>query len=482
MSDWYMGQLAEDAPPAAAAFPPPAPAWPDPAPPVQQPGALARLGNFIAERVRNDPWFYPSEPQAPGEVAAVPSYDPNTMGYLRGANAIRPLSREGREEGVISEAVGPTDPYTGVMELALGAGGPSKVIRKTALGVGGLLASTTDAEAAARGISHGISRIVLPESVEALAKRNALVRSKDIAEKTITPHDIPENSWLTFLIGDRSRSGELLTHVGERELKNPVWMQGGYQYMPEWKDKGIAWASDPGPITGMAGRVEKMSQDAPGSVYGVYSAMGPQSVDFSHHMSDTLSQMMKFHRNDVGKTATERFDRLMREAVPKGEPDWPGVKSPKLQSYLRDMPGTYRDYFAKTMNTREALEAGFPDVAQARIAVTHPSLIDQSPYASGASISKLKPEAIHSSLVAPHTTYKSKLAGEYVGGLEQSVPAHVMWPNWSQQVSRRDPSAVGRIWQTGLVGTPPGQRVTPQWQDSVAEWLRRNRMGDVARQ
>jgi len=380
---------------------------------------------------------------------------------------------------VAYDAMMPSGPLDVGLSLATG---PGRFGYKVAAGAIGALAEPSDAEAAKWKL-HSFNRIGVGDTIENLAKQNRLTPTKAIEERVIQPHDIPEGSWLTPLVGDRSRSGELLTHVGEKELYSPVWMQGGYQFMPEWQKEAIAWGSDKSPTSTIAGRVKKMQQEGTGDVYGVYTSMTPFSVDASHHMSDTVSQMLRTEKGDpvkdISKTAVEKFDDKIRAL----DPEFPGVMSKVLQPYLRDQSMSFRDKFIKTMNSREARNEGFPDVEQARIAVTHPGLRDVPTYSGGQSIGKLTGDVVHGEKgegVAPHLTYRSKLRGQYEGGMP-ALPQEVLWPDFAKAVAQRDPSAVGKIWMTGLKGQHMGQLVTPQWQDNAAEYLRSNPMGALLR-
>ena len=368
----------------------------------------------------------------------------------------------------------PQDP----LDLGLmAATGPGRAAYKIAAGALGATMNPDEAEAA-RWKLYPIGGIATSDTPANLAKLNRHVPTKDIFEKTIQPHDIPEGSWLTPLVGDRSRSGELLTHVGERELRDPVWMQGGYQFMPEWQKDKIAWGSDKSPTSAIGGRIRGFGTDNPG-VYGVYTPMSPLSIDASHHMSDTLSQMMHLDKKSLSTTAIEKFDDKFRSI----DPDFPGVTSSKLQPYLRRQSMTYRDLFVKTMNTKEARDAGFPDVAQARIAATHPSLMELPNYAGGQSMAKMTGEVLHGSKgfgIAPHYTYPSKLGGEYAGGLQGPLPKELLWRDLAPKIAARNPSAVGKIWLTGLKGEPFGQLVDKPWQDAAAEYFRKNPMGALA--
>jgi hypothetical protein len=403
---------------------------------------------------------------------------PNPLMPFSAWRATPPRRTAGTVMGDLAASQIPTDPLS--IGLAVGTGGASIPIRLGAAAAGAAL-QPSDAEA--WGVKYPFNRIGVGDTIANLAKQNRLIPTKDIFEKTIQPHDIPVGSWLTPLVGDRSASGALLTHVGEKELRDPVWMQGGYQFLPEWLQHQIAWGSDKSAASTIAGRVKNLQGDAP-DVFGVYTPMSPQSIDASHHMSDTLSQMMLLEKNNISRTAAEQFDNKMA-----WDPDFPGIKSPKLQAYLRDQPMSYRKTFADLMNTRGARDAGFPDVEQARIAATHSSLLDTPNYAGGQAIARMTGDVVHGSKgfgLAPHYTYPSKLPGEYVGGLPGALPQELLWRDFTPLVKGRDPSAVGKIWLTGLKdekGTQMmRQRVDPQWQDAAAEYFRKNPMGATARQ
>ncbi|HXK17806.1 MAG TPA: hypothetical protein VNG33_08385, partial [Polyangiaceae bacterium] len=82
--------------------------------------------------------------------------------------------------------------------------------------------------------------------------------------------------------------------------------------------------------------------------------------------------------------------------------------------------------------------------------------------------------------LAPHYTYRSKLPGDYVGGLPGPLPQELLWRDLAPKIAARDPSAVGKIWLTMLKGEKPGQLVDRQWQDAAAEYFRKNPMGSLA--
>jgi hypothetical protein len=424
-------------------------------------------------------WPTPRSPKVLPDVGAPTVGDGGT--FSRGLPAVNRAADVASE--FASDALIPSSPLD--IGLTVATGGMGRILgpaAKVAAGAIGAAAEPSDAEA--KLIKYPFNRIAVGDTIENLAKQNRLVPTKAIEERVIQPHDLPVGSWLTPLVGDRSASGKLLTHVGEKELYSPVWMQGGYEFMPEWQKQGVAWGSDKSPTSAIAGRIKKLQQEGTGDVYGAYTSMTPLSVDASHHMSDTVSQMLRNEKGEIVKNispaAVEKFDKKMLDLDPK----FPGVYSEVLQPYLRDKSMSFRDQFVKTMNSREARNAGFPDVEQARIAVTHPDLLNTPVYSGGQSIGKMTGTLEHGEKgtgIAPHLTYRSKLHGEYTGGMP-ALPQEILWPDFAAKVAQRDPSAVGKIWLTGLKGEHMGQKVTPQWQDTAAEYLRRNPMGALARQ
>jgi len=220
--------------------------------------------------------------------------------------------------------------------------------------------------------------------------------------------------------------------------------------------------------------------DPGADVYGVYTTMGPHAIDASHHISDSAAQLMLKDSRKISKTAIEQMDERIRQF----DPDFPGVKSKKLQEHMRDQPMSIRSMFVAELNKKSARDAGFPDIEQVRLANTLPDLVNRPNYSGGQSIAKLTGEVLHGekgASIAPHYTYRSKLPAEYMGGLASAVPQEILWRDFTPIVGARNPSAAGKIWLTGLKGEGGEQlmkqRVDAHWQDTNAEYLRKNPMG-----
>ena len=115
-------------------------------------------------------------------------------------------------------------------------------------------------------------------------------------------------------------------------------------------------------------------------------------------------------------------------------------------------------------------EAGFPNIAYTRYAITDPLLLNEPAYSSGLGISKLQPGAdLVTNPATPHKTYDTQMRGQYVGGLEQSVPMGVMYPEWFN--ARRAIGAPASADARSFDLAKPIQRTDQQWLDGLMKYM-----------
>jgi hypothetical protein len=298
--------------------------------------------------------------------------------------------------------------------------------------------------------------------------------------KIIQPEDL-EGAALIPALGDRSAGGSLLTSVNEQRLENPTQMQAGHSFMygpaSAGADKAV-WASDPGIISRLAKRA-RFEADQGFDPHLSYTAMSNRSADYSHHMTDTLLDLMnsaKVKGDDV-----KEFDRQMRENTAnkwEAYTDFPGLLSENIQDYLYGSgPAKARTKLAELMGQGQFQKAGFPDVGATRFAITDPGLLNAADYSSGRSIAKLDPAGkIITDPVIPHKTYKHQLGGEYAGGFLSDIPFEVMNKEWIDGKMAEDakkysnPSMLAYTYRL----ESPTVRMTPQVVDRLSEYLRLN--------
>jgi hypothetical protein len=351
----------------------------------------------------------------------------------------------------------PTDPMIGAS-----LEGATNVMGGTALSTPGRAAGEFIAGAGPRdpALWHGISKVKLPKPVSEMSAVHAPTAT--FAERFANPADF-QGGTLVPLIGDRTRAGSDLLQVNGYKFDQPVPMQGGHGFMANPSDPGAAWASGK-PITNQLANLVRAQE---GPVYGAYTAMGERSGDFSHHVADTLVRMLPHTK--VPKVGRAAFDADMREFFP----DFPGVGSKKLQTYLDESPGAVRAQFVKLMDTAKHQGAGFPSVAEARFATTDPRLLNAETGASGLSMARLHPETFPGS----HRSYDTNLAGDYAGGLPTSIPKEVMYPDIVQAIERyRDAlpgykPTIDYLMTRTPKGLPRVQKADQQWVDTVSKHL-----------
>jgi len=436
---------------------------------------------MVLEWLRSQPLGYPSAQADPNQ--RIPDTDPNQAGHLRNVNAVRPISGEGRQEGLTSEIVGTRDPYEGSLELATAGGLGSKVIRKTALGLGGLLASTGEAEAAKLGpLWHAISGVKLPKPITEYSSTH--VPRATMEGKTVTPAQL-QGKELYPTVSDTTRADTTLTHIGDYKLPEPVPMQGGARFPDVKQNKPDVWMADAGPMTGMANRVEEIGKQTGREVVVMPTALSPAGSDYSHHIWRPLIDMVKDTRG-ISREGSALLNAQLRNLDPK----FPGLGAPRerLIEYFDNAPRDIRTTFVQSMDTRFGQNAGFPDIAAIRHAAIDPELLHAPLGSSGFSSFKLDPK-IGVRPVDIHQTYSHGGGGQNVGSTGAIVPPEIMFPDVMESL-RKMSQASGKPVQkyTGrpdyyfqgripaeLGGEPlaRSQHATQQWVDNLSDYLGR---------
>lgn len=300
--------------------------------------------------------------------------------------------------------------------------------------------------------------------------------------KVIKPEDL-EGAALIPALGDRSAGGSMLAAVNEQRLANPTQMQAGHSFMygpaAQGKDRAV-WASDPGVIARLAKRA-RFEAGQGFDPYLSYTAMSNRSADYSHHMTDTLLDLM--NNAKVKKADIKEFDRQMRENTSNkwdDYKDFPGLLNENLQDYLYNSgPAKARTKLAELMGQGQFQKAGFPDVGATRFAITDPGLLHASDYSSGRSIAKLDPTGrVITDPAVPHKTYKHQIGAApdagYVGGFLSDIPFDVMNKEWIDKKLAEDatkysnPSMLAYTYRL----ESPTVRMTPEVVDRLSNYLK----------
>jgi hypothetical protein len=258
----------------------------------------------------------------------------------------------------------------------------------------------------------------------------------DIAPKQIiTPESLVGNT-ITPVRGDRSNIGQL-SQVGGIPVDVPV--EGGVKFS---RQHG-GWASSEGIARGQHNKHIAAANDTENDVYGVYNAMGVDSVNFSTPIAEGMMQQIPA-LNRLAKTDIKVFDKDLRnikKVVTKKDgsrkvsypyKDWVGLDHPDAMDQLMGQNGypsvgALRTAFSTTMGKAAYRDKGFPTYGELVKAVEDKDLSNLNLGDAGHSFYKVDT----SQGVQPfsqHKSYDTLMPGEYAGGLEQSIPFDVMFP------------------------------------------------------
>jgi hypothetical protein len=264
-------------------------------------------------------------------------------------------------------------------------------------------------------------------------------------------------------VGDRSAAGQNLLGIGDIKFQTPVQLEGGYDFMRMQSPTGSIWASEKGASQALQNKINAAAEVGKGDVFGVYSAMGPESMNFNTMMSEALLEQMKAGK--ISKKNIAAFDREVRSL----RPEWKGVMSPESRAQL-ETNGALRHVFVDRMQLDKFQNAGFPNIAYTRYAITDPLLLNEPMYSGGLAIGKMKPGAeLITNPVSPHKTYDTQLAGEYFGGFEQSVPKEILFPDWYKARRAQGIPESGDVRSFQL--SKPIQPTNQEWLDNLMNYV-----------
>lgn len=283
--------------------------------------------------------------------------------------------------------------------------------------------------------------------------------------KTIDIADL-EGRVLMPAFGDRTRAGGLLTSVDGEELAAPVDLQGGADFM---RSQGGIWASEPDAMRTKAKYILNTAQEIGDAPILAYTAMGAQSGDFSRMMSDAvMGQLRPSMGNAIDPEAVTRFDSYVTKNVDK---NWPGILSAEVADYIPSMTGSNRRLLWQEMDKGVYRDAGFPDVGATRLAITDPRLIDAQPFDTGLTFGRVDVDApLTETTPDVHSTYRSQIHGDYVGGLLSNVPGDMVWRDFFN--ARRASGAAPASDQRAFMMTPSiRQKVDAQMVDEISRYL-----------
>ncbi len=298
------------------------------------------------------------------------------------------------------------------------------------------------------------------------------------SRKILTPEDLYGKVGVQVQ-GDRTAAGRTLHSVGGVNLDEAVPLQGGPNYglIHSAQGSDAAWASELSAATGKHNQFKRVADETGSAPLGIYSAMSlNDGANFSHHLVEAMVRQLR-ELNLPKKTITE-INKDVKDTG--GIERFVGLDSPSLIEQLRGVGDFNR---SEAGNIRKAVVAalrkpgfqmkGAPHFGDAVRAVTEPDLYNANNLDSGYSIFKSAPERDVMRNVndgMDHLTYSTRIPGEYMGGLQDSLPVNVMFPKLTKKILdagyREDqlPYLMGRDRQ-GY------EKFDQEWLDGVMKYL-----------
>ena len=241
-----------------------------------------------------------------------------------------------------------------------------------------------------------------------------------------------KNSTAISAFGDRSAAGVDIKGVGDKAHASPTRSLGGADFMRE-RGTGL-WANAAKPASELAETANSVLK-AGGDPVMVYTAMGPQSGDFSTMMMESV--LNDFDPSRIDPRMAQVFDERIRNAK-KGIPSWEGLLAPNLRERLTDdMTGSQRWQLWQEMDKANYRDSGLPDINMARRAITDPRLLNATPFDSGLTVGRMSGGLLDNPEIN-HPTYSTQISGEYLGGLD-AIPGPILWRDFFE--ARRNSGA-----------------------------------------
>ena len=303
---------------------------------------------------------------------------------------------------------------------------------------------------------------------------------QDLGERTIITPDSLLGNVLVPVAGDRTLTGNTLTKSQGFGLLDNVDIKGGPRFPMEHQNKGLGWASMKDAAKkkqnnfGLAAR----ETDNP-DIVGVYTAMGDEANNFATPIAEVIINQLS--GNKIPKEVISEFDSRIRKA----NPNWVGINHPQAKSqlmgtegYPKKGAGALRSRFTKLASMAKYRDQGFPSRNRIRDDVVEPELLNADRGASGFTMF----DAVPDGKTIPFTenpSYDTGILGQFRGGLIESVPAEIMFPDVFSELSKKlnknnVPLSRNEILGSLVMDPKLYQKADQKWLDNIAGYLEKN--------
>jgi len=300
----------------------------------------------------------------------------------------------------------------------------------------------------------------------------------------IMPEDL-EGMVMKSHLGDRTVTDKTIESIGGVDLPEPVQSRGGVGYgSSPLTPPANYWGSNLTASTSLQNAAEGLEEMFDMPVAGVYAAMGRDANFFNQAFADALHQQVE--ARDLPQDAIDHFDNAMRTL--HGRKDWVGLRHPDARKqllgtdgYPQKGAGNLRSAYVIQMDKAGYKNQGFPLLQPLMNELIEPDLANVNVGDSGYIMGQIGKD-FGLSPNANHPSYDTGIMGRVIGGFPVSVPSRVMYPDAYKILDQAKTKAGENYTAAQMINAlavrhDMYQIATPQWVDSVSEWIRKNPQG-----
>lgn len=229
-------------------------------------------------------------------------------------------------------------------------------------------------------------------------------------------------------MSDRTAAGGNLVRINDVELKRPIGLLGGQDYM--FNNPGKVWASGVQPVRQIMEQAQTVRELTGQNPLYIPWRMAPTGGDFATMTGET---MLSFAESGLGKRDKMRLNKQIKGFIP----DWSGIDSASSVQQFRDAPDKVRKAIKNMMDV-EFRDAGGLNIGQARLAVTDPRQFSSR----DAGIMNVGQIFADQPIIqkSGHTSYPKAVPGEGLGLLSDDVNIFQLLPNVVRERGIVDPT------------------------------------------
>lgn len=228
-------------------------------------------------------------------------------------------------------------------------------------------------------------------------------------------------------MSDRTAAGGLLTSINDVNLKRPVVLPGGQDFMFE---NDFVWSSGNQPVNALM-QYSNVAKDATGKnpIFFPYR-MAPTGGDFATMTGET---MLSYAESALPKSAKKPIDKAIKGIFP----NWKGLDSPESIKQYQSMPDRIRKQIKNTLDV-EFRDLGGLSIGQARLSVADPKQLA----AKEGEIMNIGRIFADQPIIqaSGHPSYPRGVPGEGLGRVDRNISIYEMLPDAVKARGIADPT------------------------------------------